>query len=232
MAKKKKGKKRIRKLLRKGKNVKQIADITGKKKARIRNVKQQIGGNQPAESNRGGGGSVKQEIRAALRKATEDNTLSRSEIKNLSGQFEDTSAKKLSRIIGKFGNKNQDLSIFKDGDRKGIKGFIRKVQSKSLDNIKSPGDIDDQQLNQKPTETPLGSDNAFAAIINQLNDLSQFSAGIGSNEFLMNDSMFIGGRNARGVRFRKSRNKNRTKGTGQLKRSVRNQGLTMNPVNV
>lgn len=184
-----------------------------------------------------GAGSANLNMMDAIAAASKDNELSRKDLKGLQSQFAGKSAKRLSKLITRYGKRNEDLTIFKGDD---LQGYLRKLRRKDNNQMnrqipdripgakepKPPG-MNTDPKDPKTPKVPGMQDLFDPDLIGKINDFLTED-----NKFLMNDSMFIGGRNAGGVRFRKSKNKNRAKGTGQLKRSVRNQGLTMNPVNV
>jgi len=233
---KKKGRKKARKLIARKtqdrrlgrKEIKKIAKRTGRTGNQIRNQATKINKNLKPKKQFTIKPTVRSQAKNFLSRKGKDDNLSRKDLKRFDKRFGDL--KKSDKILNKFLKENPNVS---KGKPRGL----------ATDLIKQAGDIDpelpdtdDSFVDQFPTGYDFVTTDQtpdMSGINEQLAQLKAFADSIDYGNIAMNDQTFVGSRNAGGVRFRRRKNRKALgMGTGQLKRSVRNQGLQMNPVNV
>lgn len=237
-----KGKKRARRLIAKRtqdrklkrKEIKRIAKKTNIKRSQVRNVATKINRQSKPKKQFSIQATRKTQASNYLDRKTSDGNLGKKDLKRFDKKFGDV--KGADRLVSSFLNNNPNLNY--RGKPRGLEGSLRD----QVDTITRTGHTDPPGTPPKSTRKQLGIEQPIN--FNMQPDTSLFDARLAEleayansieadNSIAMTDDTYVGGRNAGGVRFRRRKNRKALgMGTGQLKRSARNQGLKLNPVNI
>lgn len=236
-----KGKRKARRLIAKRtqdrklkrKEIRRIAKKTNIKRSQVRNVATKINKQSKPKKQFSIQPTRKTQASNFLDRKSSDGNLGKKDLRRFDKKFGDM--KKSGRFVRSFLNKNPNVN------KRGTPTGPGRTLTEQIDTITRSGHTDPPRTPPKPTRNQLGikqpinfnmqpDTSLFDA---RLADLEAYAKSIeADNSIAMTDDTYVGSRNAGGVRFRRRKNRKALgMGTGQLKRSARNQGLITNPVN-
>ncbi|MAJ57879.1 MAG: hypothetical protein CMI74_07435 [Candidatus Pelagibacter sp.] len=244
-----KGKRRARRLIArrtkdqklKRKEIRRIAKKTDLKRSQVRNVATKIN-KQSKPKKRFSIQPTRKEVTSIKRtkasnfldRKSSDGNLGRKDLKRFNKKF--GNVKGSERLLNSFMKNNPNVNY------RGTPRGPGQTLERQIDIINTRKPHTPPKPPQTPTRNVLGVPQPMS--FNMQPDTSMFDERLASleayansieddNSIAMMDDSYVGGMNAGGVRFRRRKNRKQlSMGTGQLKRSTRNQGLKLNPVNL
>jgi len=216
------------------KEIKRIAKKSDLKKSQVRNVATKINRQSKPRKQFSIQPTRKTQASNFLDRKSSDGNLGKKDLRRFDKKFGDM--KKSGRLVKSFLNKNPNVN------KRGTPTGPGRTLTEQVDTITTNITTDPPRTPPKPTREQLGIGQPMSFNIQP--DTSMFDARMAAleayansieddNSIAMTDDTYVGSRNAGGVRFRRRKNRKALgMGTGQLKRSARNQGLKLNPVNI